>query len=79
MDVLGENAPTVGSVRVKETAEEKLVLKFLEEPGLVVSLGPPTHCVCVCQRLCLRFPELCLPVFVFADRQTLCVYRRPFC
>ena len=41
--------------------------------------GRPTHWVCVFERLCLHLPELCLPVFVFADRQTLGVCRGPFC
>ena len=41
--------------------------------------GRPTHWVCVLERLCLHLPELCLPVFVFADRQTLGFFQMPFC
>ena len=45
----------------------------------VTGLGRQTHCVCVFERLCLPANTGCLPVFVFADRQTLGVCRRSFC
>ena len=45
----------------------------------VRSLGRQTHRVCVFKRLRLRLQIPCLPVFVFAGRQTLGFFQMSFC